>query len=162
MVLYSAVRNRVYRAQIVGIAQGGLTRTICQSLSQYVRYLSFFAWTFLGLVHGPWTKKSTWSTWRSIGRALNRFTARSLTFSSLSEIFSFCNNLFWSLIGINSQFANVIELDIPSDFNAELIRWVLCRNSSKPQTWNERQKVPQKVLGITNEDNRKEGGKEKT
>ena len=56
MVLYSAVQNIVYRAQIVGIAQGGLTRTMCHILSQYVRDLSFFPWTLLGLVHGPWTK----------------------------------------------------------------------------------------------------------
>ena len=45
MVLYSAVRNRVYSAQIVGIAQGGLTRTMCHRLSQYVRDLFFSPWT---------------------------------------------------------------------------------------------------------------------
>ena len=50
MVLCYAVRNRVYRAQIVGIAQGGLTRTMCHLLSQYVRGVFFF--------HGPIPKKS--------------------------------------------------------------------------------------------------------
>ena len=45
---------------------------------------------------------------------------------------------------------------------AELGCELLSLHFPKSQTWNERQKVPHKVLGITNEDNRKEGGKEKT
>ena len=54
-----AVRNRVYRAQIVGIAQGGLTKTMCHRPSQYVRDLSFFPWTFFwSMVDGPIPKKS--------------------------------------------------------------------------------------------------------
>ena len=64
MVLYSAVRNRVYRAQIGGIAQGGLTRTMCHILSQYVRDLSFF----------PWTSWRAIGPLRSYGRRCNELT----------------------------------------------------------------------------------------
>ena len=44
----------------------------------------------------------------------------------------------------------VVEFEVPSEFYAELIRWVLCRNSSKPHTWmRDKKEVRQMKKHIT-------------